>query len=1157
MEQHNDGILYVNDNCIGCTKCISNCSIISANVSTFENGVARVRLDSDKCNHCGKCIRLCTHNAREYKDDIEEFINALFNNEDISLVVSPSFYILYGEKAYQILGYLKSIGVKKIYDSAFGAEIAVWATANYIKQHEKDPDRAFITSTCPALVNFIELYFPNLLDKMFPIQSPSTCTAIYARKYLGEKGKLALLSPCIAKKDENEDANTFNNIQYNITFLHLLQHFKNVDFSNYYAESDLSTSGLGNIISLPGGFKEAVSYFFPKGSYFMNYSGFSQDMFKKLSFSDKQEYSACKPLLVEVLGCVNGCHEGPCVENENFGTPIVYERINQLREKCYENFITSEDYDFNFQQLNELHKNLALQDYYRKFNNRYEKPADIPQSTFDIIFATMSKNTPAKQNINCGSCGYPTCRTMATAIAYGYNTKENCIHYMKERMNDLYHTDILTGLLNLQAFKDKTTRLIQTETNKQYILCMCDINNFKIVNNLYGNIAGDAVLLKITDTLKELLGKERLLARVAGGQFAFCVEYEIDFLEKLRKCKNFNCEHAGTEILVTMRFGLYIIKDINEPVSKMLGAATIAMDYVQSAMYNTYTIYTEKMRKNLLRSAEITAQFNAAIENNEFHIYMQPQYYIETNELSGAEVLCRWIKTDGTIINPKEFIPIAEKSKFIRTLDKLIWEKTFKILRTWLDEGIDLCPVSLNASRYNIQNEDFIPFIEHLTNTYQIPASLIHIEVTESAAMDNTEECSKRLERLRSMGFKIAMDDFGSGYSSLNALKDIPIDIVKLDMGFLSETDNTDKGYSILTSVVKMAKSLKLITIAEGVEKEDQLSFLKAIDCDIIQGFLFAKPVPADEYKKLLQKKDKSSAVKITTHSGQLNIDKFHDIYSVENFMFETCMGAAAIIKLEGSSLRVERCNQKGFEIFKLKTNSISDLKTIINAFDNTDSRNLLIKTIKENAESKTESDCTLAFSNGLVEPNAIVWLKIHINFINSDNKTKVLLLTFEDITGEKNNAAALTLANNQLKFLLENSMIGMCLMRVTLDPKNLSKAVKVQVLEANQRFMDSSGYSQEDLLKWDSKSAMGVIHPLDLPGFVLTLTKAFMNKFKDPFEYVYRAKCKNNEYVLTKMMASGVQETKNTFLFATNYIPYTDNDKEKINNIKSNNEKK
>ena len=1147
MGQQNDGILFVNDNCIGCTKCISNCSIISANVSTFENGVARVRLDSDKCNHCGKCIRLCTHNAREYKDDIEEFINALFNNEDISLVVSPSFYILYGEKAHQILGYLKSIGVKKIYDSAFGAEIAVWATANYIKQHENDPNRAFITSTCPALVNFIELYFPNLLDKMFPIQSPSICTAIYARKYLGEKGKIALLSPCIAKKDDNDDANTFNNIQYNITFTHLLQHFKNVDFSSYYAESDLSTTGLGNIISIAGGFKEAVSYFFPKGSYFTNFSGFSQDMFKKLSFSENKEYSACKPLLAEVLGCINGCQEGPCVEKENFGAPIVYERVNQLRKKCYENFITSEDYDLNFQKLNEQHKNLALNDYYRKFTDRYEKPADIPQSTYDIIFVTMSKNTTAKQNINCGTCGYPTCKTMATAIAYGYNTKENCIHYMKERMNDLYRTDVLTGLLNLQAFKDKTSRLINTNTDKQYILCMSDINNFKVINNLYGNIAGDAVLLKIADALKELLGNEHVLARVGGGVFAFCVEYEIDFLEKLRKCKNFCCEHAGTEIFVTMRFGLYIIKDIDEPITRMLNAATIAMDYAQSSMYNTYTIYTEKMRKNLLRSAEITAQFNSAIENDEFHVYMQPQYNIGTNELSGAEVLCRWIKTDGTIINPNEFIPIAEKSKFIRTLDKLMWEKTFKLVRTWLDEGIELQPVSLNASRYNIQNEDFIPFIEHLINRYQIPTSLIHIEITESAAMSDTEEISKRLERLRGIGFKIAMDDFGSGYSSLNSLKDIPIDIVKLDMGFFSETDNTDKGYSILTSVVRMAKSLKLTTIAEGVEKEEQLSFLKAIDCDIIQGFLFAKPIPADEYKKLLLKADKSSDVKITTHSGQLNIDKFHDIYSVENYMFENYMGAAAILKIEGSSISVERCNQKGFEILKLKNNSLSDLKTMINSIDNADSKNYLVKTIKETVQTAGETECTLPFSNCFTEPTITIWLKIHINFIEPDKKNPILLLSLEDMTNEKNTSAALTLANSQLKFLLENSMIGMCLMRVTLDPKNMLKAAKVQVLEANQRFMESSGYSETDLLKWDLKSSLGVVHPLDRPGFVISLSKAFLNKFKEPFEYVYRAKCKNNEYVLTKMIASGVEETKNTFLFATNYISYTEEDKDRL----------
>ena len=1147
MAQYDGSILFTNDKCIGCTKCISNCSIISANISTFENGHARVRIDSDKCNHCGKCIRICSHDAREYRDDIDDFVNSLFNNEEISIIVSPVFYALYGEKAYNILGYLKTLGIKKIYDAAFGVEIAVWATANYLKQHENDPDRAFITSTCPALVNFIELYFPNLLDKIIPIQSPEICTAIYVRKYLGEKGKIALLSPCIAKKDDNDDPNTNDQIQFNVTISHLMDHFRYVDFSQYNTEIDLKTEGLGNITFAAGGFKEAISYFFPKSSFFVSHASFSRDLFKKLSYSENKEAMKSMPLLVEVIGCINGCHEGPCVEKSTFGVPVVYERLSLLREKGYENFNTSGDYEQNFKKLNEQHKTLNLADYKRSFTNRYIPPYTIPQETYDAIFKDMLKDTPLKQSINCGSCGYLSCKDMASAIAYGYNQKENCIHYMQEHMDVIYNTDMLTGLPNAKYFKDNSNAFIKANPGKQFIICMCDVNNLKILNNLYGSNAGDAVLVHITQDLKQIVGENSIIARVGGGVFSFCVEYKIDFLERLRNYKNFLYNHSGTEIHITMRFGIYVVKDTSEPIESMMNAAIIAMDYSRSAMENTYTIYTEKMRKNLLRSAEITAQFNSAVQNEEFHIEMQPQYHLDTNELAGAEVLCRWVKADGTVINPNEFIPIAEKSKFIRTLDRLIWEKTFKLIKTWMDEEIPLKPFSINISRFNMQNENLIPFINHLLNVYSIPASLIHIEITETATMNNTDEVLKHLERLRSMGFKIAMDDFGSGYSSLNALKDIPIDIVKLDMGFLAESDNPDKGYSILASIIKMARSLKLVTIAEGVEKEEQLSFLKTIGCDIIQGFLYAKPLPVDEYKKLLQKNEKASVSITPQPEGELDIDKFHDVYSVENFMFETCMGAAAIIRITGSSLKVERCNQKGFEIFKLQSNSLSDIKTIVNSLDNTDSKNELIKIIKESAGSKTRLECTLPFTNTLVEPNSIIWLKIHIHFINSDKKSKTIFLLLEDITSEKTTAAALKLANNQLKFLLENSMIGMCLMRVTFDPKNMLKVAKVQVLEANQRFMDSSGYSEKDLLKWDLKSSLGVVHPLDRPGFILSLTKAFLSKFKEPFEYVYRAKCKNNEYVLTKMLASGVEETKNTYLFATNYVPYTEEDKDRL----------
>lgn len=853
MAKFNSGFIFTNENCIGCNKCISQCSIMGANVSVIKNGKSKIVIDGDKCNHCGKCIRLCTHEARDYLDDIKPFFEALKSGKKISLIIAPSFYLIYKDNASNILGYLKSIGIEKFYNASFGAEISLWGHVNYLHEHINDNDAAYITQTCPALINMIELYHPDLLDKIIPVHSPMMCTAIYARKYLGDTNEMAFLGPCISKKDEINSLMTEKNVQYSITYKRLFEYIGNVDMSSYSAESELKTKGLGNFISVSGGFGESISKFFPHNEQIISKEGITPYLFSLLKGCARVPTRDERPLAIDVLACMNGCQEGPGIDFQNLNYDKLYCDFNSAKRKLDYSFITSNNLEERYKNLNEYFKDLNSEDFKRIFEDRYKQQFKIPESAIQEIFSDMLKKSSEKQNINCHSCGYNTCRDMATAIALGYNKKENCIKYMNEQMVKQLNTDRLTGFLNRTAFQKEVKEIIDSNPEKAYVVAVGNINKIKIVNDLYSSKAGDLVIQKAAENIIGSMNYNGFLARLGGDTFAFCVEYTVENLEMIYNIPVLDLTDCGIEIPITMRFGIYIADTSIDDVLSVMNLATIAMADKISSTKNTFSMFTKEMHQNIKREIEITSQMQNAIGNDEFILYYQPQYRTGDDKIVGAEALCRWKKNDGTILGPSVFIPISEKNGFIRTLDKIIWDKAFKNVRKWIDEGLTPVPVSVNISRVSLISDDFIYEIQRIQNKYQIPKELIHFEITESAYMEDQENLIRRINEIRKLGFKIAMDDFGSGYSSLNTLKDIPIDYLKLDMGFIKENSNMDKGNIIINSIVKMSRSLDLVTIAEGVETESQADFLKDIGVDVIQGFYYSKPVSQFDYEILLK----------------------------------------------------------------------------------------------------------------------------------------------------------------------------------------------------------------------------------------------------------------------------------------------------------------
>lgn len=433
MSKLNQGLIYTTDDCIGCNKCISGCPVLSANVvvDKGDNNYV-IQIDGDRCIHCGHCLEVCAHHARRYRDDTDEFFDALNNGESISLLIAPSFLTNYPDEYKHILGYFKHLGVNNIYSVSFGADITTWAYIDYIsKNHAKGS----ISQPCPAIVNYIEKYQPELLDKLIPVQSPVMCAAIYAKKYLHNTDKLAFISPCIAKKDEINNPNNNNYIEYNITFSHLMDKLRDLDLSQYEANDELEY-GLGSIYPLPGGLKENVECFLGINGLIRQVEG-ENTVYKYLGkYKDRVNSGKPLPFLVDVLNCSLGCNYGTATESKADKDDDVLFQITKLRANRYEKkpFDKDKTPEERLKLFNEQFADLDPNDFVRVYNpDACVKKPVVTDLDYAHAFDALCKDTDDKRHIDCGSCGYASCKNMAYAIINGYNQKENCIHYAKDK----------------------------------------------------------------------------------------------------------------------------------------------------------------------------------------------------------------------------------------------------------------------------------------------------------------------------------------------------------------------------------------------------------------------------------------------------------------------------------------------------------------------------------------------------------------------------------------------------------------------------------------------------------------------------------------------------------------------------------------------------
>lgn len=434
-----NSIVYTNEKCQGCNRCISVCPVLTANYSVPSGDGQRIEVHSENCISCGACFDACEHEARSFYDDTDQFFTDLKRGEKISVILAPAFKANYPEQYGKVLGGLKKLGVNHIISVSFGADITTWAYINYITQHNFTGG---ISQPCPAIINYIEHYEPALIKKLVPIHSPMMCTAIYARKYMNIKDKLAFISPCIAKKVEITDPNTHGYISYNLTFDHLMKYVRE---HNVMAEStqDEISYGLGSIYPMPGGLKENVYWFCGEDVFIRQVEGekrayeFLRDYKKRIQRNEKL------PFMIDILNCDRGCLYGTGIEETKNHSEDNYYNIEKIKaqskkKRLFHPFSRLMPPRQRLWWLNLKFAKLDINDFMRKYTDKSSTVSlKEPFSTeLNTVFNQMGKKTKEQRTINCGACGYNNCTEMASAIYNGCNTPSNCIHYIKNEVQE-------------------------------------------------------------------------------------------------------------------------------------------------------------------------------------------------------------------------------------------------------------------------------------------------------------------------------------------------------------------------------------------------------------------------------------------------------------------------------------------------------------------------------------------------------------------------------------------------------------------------------------------------------------------------------------------------------------------------------------------------
>ena len=465
---------------------------------------------------------------------------------------------------------------------------------------------------------------------------------------------------------------------------------------------------------------------------------------------------------------------------------------------------------------------------------------------FPIILSNTLKGFIGVDNPNIKDAK-DVIRLLAALGSYLGTTRENAAVYAKLEYRLNY--DSLTKAYNRYGFYKNAQKLIKEHTDTEYCLILSDIKSFKLINEIYGENIADKILIDEVNIIRQKMKGNSVLGRLNGDIIAMVIpkEYlsEKEFSDMIKLLSD---RYSNKNFRLHIYLGVYYIKDVNETIRQMVDKVSLVIMKSKGNMSNYILYYDENSYRNDIFKQQLIGEFETALNENQFCMYLQPQTDKDGNML-GAEALIRWNHPNMGLIMPGAFIECFEDAGLIYRLDNYIWEEAAKQLKIWKDSGYNYY-ISVNISAKDFYHIDVYQTFKNLVSKYGIDTDKLHSEITETALSEDKQAAHKTIERLHDEGFIIEIDDFGSGYSSFNFLKDVCADVIKIDRVFLKKSSHEERGEQILRSIISLSHDIGMDVITEGVENVDQLSMLAKMNCDWFQGYYFSKPIAVGDFEE-------------------------------------------------------------------------------------------------------------------------------------------------------------------------------------------------------------------------------------------------------------------------------------------------------------------
>ena len=583
--------------------------------------------------------------------------------------------------------------------------------------------------------------------------------------------------------------------------------------------------------------------------------------------------------------------------------------------------------------------------------------------------------------------------------------------------------DAATGLLSKEAFFDEAAAYLRHSGARDVSIVCFDVDHFKLFNDLHGLDCGDELLRYLGRALALRFSPDgaQPLARLAADTFALCATgIRPERVERILVDISSECPN-GIDAIV--RAGVYRIEDPASPVSIMCDRAVIALRTVKGSYFDRVALYDPGMREALVLEREVVAGIESALREDRIELFLQPKCNIRTGKIVGAEALARWRHPERGIVAPGEFIPLIERNGLVRSLDLRVWEKTAAWIRGLIDEGVQPVPVSVNVSRADIYLVDVAAELHALVERYGIDPSLIEVEITESAYSERPDRIVAAFDELAERGFTVLMDDFGSGYSSLNMLKDINVDVLKIDMRFLDRDDRRSK--DIMESVIRMARWLDLPVIAEGVETREQVNFLLDVGCSYAQGYYYARPMEAAAFEALLPDGSKVQHEQCALQDARRPILDFRDLLhenTISDRMLSSIIGSVALYSYADGDLRLIRGNEAYRRLIATLGEGVNGAEEggSLFPFVHDEDRDALVAAAEETVRSCPDDGVEVVVRR--MGTNGCHWHKMRLFHLNTTNGSATVYGSVTDVTERMEYMEALRKSEQRFEMTLEAS---------------------------------------------------------------------------------------------------------------------------------------